>query len=612
MTLTSLADVAAQEFEVNNGNNTSSATIRIAASSGVSLVASGAGSVTAGGAIDYSLSVVNAGPSTAENVVAKDILPPQVDVTSFSISGGGSCSNTPGTGTVTCNAGSVASGSGRTVTVNGRVKANTAQGTVIFNDAQVSSSTDDPSNADNVDTVATTINAGTSGLTVGQVGPAGANAGSTVAYTATITNVGPDAATNTVARESAPTALTITNMTSSQGTCNPEATPIPACNLGTLAASGGSATVTVMGKIRTNTADGTVLFSSIQASSDAFESSNGDNLATTATTVTGVSSGLVVTSSGPATVVAGDTITYDFTVQNVGPDAASNVVVKNAAPSEVEITDFTIAQGDCGLTFGTLSCTLGTLASGGGPIAGSVIGKVKPGVADGTALLDSTSASGTVYESDTGDNVSTVGTTVDAQADLSIALSSSSDPVNLQTPFQWTDLVSNNGPSDAVNVTVVDTIPHLVDDLIVRKLPAQCDRFEETITCTLASLKAGATFPITIELEADVGNGPTLSHSATVSADTTEAAPGDETANLSIGLTAPDLTGSFTSITGNCVPIVGPCLVQGTFHVTNAGNKKSPQSTFKIARSDNTTLGSGDPVLGPSRSVSSTRARRRT
>ena len=86
-----------------------------------------------------------------------------------------------------------------------------------------------------------------------------------------------------------------------------------------------------MGKIRTNTADGTVLFSSIQASSDAFESSNGYNLATTATTVTGVSSGLVVTSSGPATVVAGDTITDDFTVQNVGPDAASNVVVKNAA-----------------------------------------------------------------------------------------------------------------------------------------------------------------------------------------------------------------------------------------------------------------------------------------
>ena len=46
------------------------------------------------------------------------------------------------------------------------------------------------------------------------------------------------------------------------------------------------------------------------------------------------------------------------------------------------------------------------------------------------------------------------------------------------------------------------------------------------------------------------------------------------------------------------MPIVGPCLVQGTFHVTNAGSKPSPQSTFKIARSDNTTLGSGDPVLG--------------
>lgn len=599
VTMSSEANTAAVEFETNNGNNTTTATLRVTASSGVSVTANGPANVTAGTSLTYSVAVSNAGPSTAEAVILKDFVPNEVDITFISTSGG-SCSNTPGSQTVTCNLGNLGSGASRNITISGIVKPNIPDGTVIFNDAQVSSSTADPDNADNVDTVGTTVDGATSGLALVQSGPASATAGNDVTYTSTITNVGTTPAANAVFRAVPPTELDLVSFSASAGDCNANGQTGASCNLGTIVPAG-SRTVSVTYKVRTNTPGGTTLFHTGQVSSDAFESSNSDNLDTDATTITGATSGLTVAISGPATVVAGTPIAYDVTLDNVGVDQATNVQLKDVVPADIDVTGFTISQGNCGATGGgltgtTVTCTVGTLPAGG-QVTATVNGVVKASVADGTIELNTVSATGTVFESDTGDNTATASTTVDAQADLAIDTVDSTDPVNIDTPFRWVNTITNAGPSDATGVVVIDTIPHLVEELKVRVLPSGCDRFEETIKCSLGTIKAGQTVTMNVELEAMVNAGPSISHTVEVASLADDPNLADNTDTETTTLQAPDMVGSFTTLSSACDATLAVCQIKGKFKVTNAGNAKSVQSALRFVYSANTTLGSGDPQL---------------
>jgi len=107
--------------------------------------------VTAGNTLTYTLTVNNAGPSDAQNVVVSDILPAGVTLVSVSSSQGG-CAALP------CNLGTIANGGSATVTINVAVNLSTT-GT-LTNTASVTSDTDDPDNSNNTATENTTSEPG--------------------------------------------------------------------------------------------------------------------------------------------------------------------------------------------------------------------------------------------------------------------------------------------------------------------------------------------------------------------------------------------------------------------------------------------------------------------
>ncbi len=594
-TIASEASVAAGEFEVNNGNNTASGSIRFTAQAGVSITSSATPFADPNTGVQYISTITNEGPSVAENIVAKNFVPSQVTITSFSATQG-SCSNSPGTNTVTCNIGSLAPGVSKQMTVNGLVELETPGGTILFDDTQVTTSTEDPFGGDNTDSATTTVNSGfVHGLSLTQVGSPSATAGDQVTYTATINNTDLETANEVTVREFAPAELDIVSITSSLGACNPNGTTGPVCILGSMGGLS-QATVTVVGKVRTNTPGGTTIYNSMQVTSDAFETNNGDNVDTDGTLIDAATSGLAVGISGPATVVAGTPISWTITVDNVGTDQATNVQLKDVVPAEVDLTGFTTNQGNCGATGNTVTCTIGTVPSGGQAVI-EVDAVVKPGVANGTVLLNSASASGTVFESDTADNSASAFTEVETQADLSIDTVDSTDPVNIDTPFRWVNTITNAGPSDATGVVLIDTIPHLVEELKVRVLPSGCDRFEETIKCSLGTIKAGQTVTMNVELEAMVNAGPAISHTVEVSSLADDPDLTFNTDTETTTLQAPDMIGSFTTLSSACDAALAVCQIKGKFKVTNAGNAKSVQSALRFVYSANTTLGSGDPQL---------------
>lgn len=599
-TISSEASVAAAEFELNNGNNTSSASIRFTAQAGVSIVSSATPTADPNTGVTYNSVITNNGPSVAENIVAKNFVPSQVTITSFS-STQGACSNSPGTNTVSCNIGTLAPGVSRNMTVNGLVKLTTPGGTILFDDTQVTTSTDDPNGADNVDTATTTVNSGFQhGLSLAQTGPISATAGDQITYTTIISNTDLETANEVVVREFAPAELDIVSMTTTLGACNPNGTTGPSCILGSMTGLS-QATVTVTGKVRTNTAGGTIIYNSMQVTSDAFETNNGDNIDTDGTAINAAVSGLNVGITGPGTAVAGTQVDFDLSVINVGSDPATNVQLKDVIPSDIDVTNLVISQGNCSATGGgvtgtTVTCTVGTLPPSA-QVTATIQGILKPGTADGSVLINSVAATGTIFESDTADNTASVSVTVDAQADLSVDTVDSTDPVNIDTPFRWVNTITNAGPSDATGVVLIDTIPHLVEELKVRVLPSGCDRFEETIKCSLGTIKAGASVTMNVELEAMVNAGPAISHTVEVSslADDPDLTFNSDTETTT--LQAPDMVGSFTSLSSACDAALKVCQIKGKYKVTNAGNAKSVQSSLRFVSSANTTLGSGDPQI---------------
>jgi uncharacterized repeat protein (TIGR01451 family) len=106
-----------------------------------------------GGALGYSLTVTNAGPSAATSVLVTDTLPSSVTFVSATPSQG-TCGQSGGT--VSCPLGTINSGSQATVAI--RVTPNVA-GT-IANSASVSSTVGDPTPANNTDTEQTTVTGG--------------------------------------------------------------------------------------------------------------------------------------------------------------------------------------------------------------------------------------------------------------------------------------------------------------------------------------------------------------------------------------------------------------------------------------------------------------------
>ena len=93
---------------------------------------------------------------------------------------------------------------------------------------------------------------------------------------------------------------------------------------------------------------------------------------------------LALTKDAPASVFFGDTFTYTLTVENLGTDDATNVVLVDTLPASVT---FVSATAPCTQAGGVVTCNLGTLANGATAVVEIVV--TAPSVA-GTITNDAT------------------------------------------------------------------------------------------------------------------------------------------------------------------------------------------------------------------------------
>jgi uncharacterized repeat protein (TIGR01451 family) len=327
----------------NDPTNSSSTTTTAVNAANLSITKSdSADPVLVNGNFSYTLSVSNAaGAGQATSVTVSDTLPSGVTLNGPLPAG---CS---GTSTITCNLGTIAAGTSKSVTINVTAPGTPGQ---ISNTATVSSPSD-PS--DSSDTETTDIVAAAN-LSINKTAPATVNQGSTFDYTVTIDNTGPSDATGVVVTDMLPSGLSFVNP-GSDPSCSASGQSV-SCNLGAVAVTDPAEQITI--KVRADTAGN----KSNTASVDSNESSPEDSNQTT-TTVNPLADLAMAKDSNFSTVTAESIFTYRLTVTNNGPGDARNVTVKDALPAGVQ---FVTASQGCRNANNTVTCTSTDLPSAAG------------------------------------------------------------------------------------------------------------------------------------------------------------------------------------------------------------------------------------------------------
>lgn len=524
---TNIATVSSETADPNDENNSASAFTSTPPPPQGDLVVqkSGPGAAAPDTDIPYDITLANAGPDAAGNVVLTDVLPAQVTFVSFVQNSGPSLSCAPlppvgSAGTITCTAVSFASGAIATFTLTTHLSAGATSGTFVSNTATVSSQ-NDPTEENNAASVTTVVSAVDASVT--KTGPASANAGSDLSYTLTVTNAGPDTA-NVNLFDPLPPGTTFVSLMQNSGST-------ALCSAGTANCSVTLATaVSAQFTLVVNAGAATSVTNTATVTTEQFDtdpSNNEDSVITAITPVADVS----VTKAGPANVTAGANATYTITVANAGPSAAANVALTDAVPANTTLVTGSQSSGPsfaCSFppagAGGTITCTNSTLAAGASATFSLTV-QVSAATAAGTSIANTADVTTTTTDPDSADRTSTTTATVVTAADVTVA---KSGPATLiaGTNVTYTVSVTNSGPSNAATVSLTDSLPASTTFVSADQTAgslfncgAPAPGGAGTITCTASTMPPGtATFQFVLNVSPNARGS--LTNTASVSSST--------------------------------------------------------------------------------------------
>ncbi|MDR1790096.1 MAG: DUF11 domain-containing protein [Propionibacteriaceae bacterium] len=506
----------------------------------------------AGQAGTTTLTVTNAGPNTATNVVVTDPVPSYYTPTAVNVtltaSGGsptpGPACPVPATGAqVTCSLGDLPVGTTAVVTIAGQPDSATLD-TSLSNIATVSTDAYDPVMTNNVASVSIPMSHQADLKIAKTTSTTTTAAGTLVTWTLTVTNQCPSSATGTCLSDAEgvvisdnvpdPSKLVLLSATGGTGAGGAQGTVPVSCPTSSFTAvslqctvnsadgtgrltPGATAVVTVTSYIPANVAQGTAVSNSSGVTSTTFDPNQADNISTASVSVAAPSADIALTKTGPDTAVAGSTISYTITAVNNGPSDATGVVIADPQIPGLDFTNATVVADRGGCT--SLPCTIGGLPGpntpgGVGAKANVTIAGVRVDPSFTGTLANTATVSSTSTDPVSSNNTATANTTVTNQADLAITKTASFSKVpapGTDQEVSYTITVTNNGPSAANGFSLTDTLPTTVlsythPDYSFTTGTGSCTFTDPTLSCSgSGSIPVGGTVVLQVNMyEADL------------------------------------------------------------------------------------------------------------
>ena len=568
--------IATSTAESSTANNTANGTTTITApAADLSLTKSDGGvDAVPGTNLVYTLSISNAGPSSAASVSVSDTIPAGLGFVSAT-GAGWTCNFAAGT--VTCTRATLAVGAAPAITLTLSVPAGYSGANPISNSATVTTTTNDPIPGNNTGSDTTPVAPQADLSITKNDGGATASAGGTVVYTLVVTNTGPSDAAGVQVQDATPAGLVFG---SNAGDCT---TPFP-CALGTIAA-GATRTITTTFNVPAGYAGPNPIANTAAVTSTTPDPNGGNNSGSDTTPVTAAQADLsIVKDDAGASVVPGNSVTYTLAVANSGPADASTVSVTDTIPAGLGFVSANGVGWTCGEAAGVVTCTRPALAVGPAPVIALAL-SVPAGYAGANPIVNSASVASATNDPTPGNNTDGENTPVLApSADLSITKDDGGASASAGGSVVYTIVVTNNGPSDAAAVSVADTTP---PGLVFQSNAGACTT---PFPCALGTVPAGATRTITTTFAVPSGyTAPDpITNTATVSSTTNDPSPGNNSDSDTTPLTAPQADLAITKSDGGAGVTPGNNVTY-TLAVTNNG----PADAANLTVSDTVPAGLG-------------------
>ena len=370
------------------------------------------------------------------------------------------------------------------------------------------------------------------------------------------------------------------------------------CNLGDLLGTlGGGSSQAVTLTIRTTAATGATVNAIASVTSTTTDTNLTNNSLTQNTTINNGADLSIAKVASPSSVVAGATVDWTISSQNLGPNNASTITLTDALPGTLTYVSASGTGWSCGHTGanpgGVVTCTRSSAVSGEVlPII--VISTRVTGAVSGTIQNSTTIEAATPADPIAGNNTVFANVTVTTGTDLAITKTVSSPVIGGQNAI-FMLRPRNNGPFNASTVVVTDTLPVGFTFVSASSTDAgwSCSAVSQLVTCarTISPYAVGVGVDNNIRLEAIspvVSSTTSYTNYAAISSATPEA----------------DLTNNATSLTFNVVPdgrdlsiaktktpnpVAQDAIITSHIVVTNLGPSAAPAGSVRITDTLNLT-----------------------
>jgi uncharacterized repeat protein (TIGR01451 family) len=351
-------------------------------------------------------------------------------------------------------------------------------------------------------------------------------AGANITYTQIVTNSGPSAADNATVVATIPANTTLASIGVPAGwSCLngfAGATGNVVCTNANMPGST-SGTFTLVVKVNSGTANGTVINESVSVGSSAIDPNSANNTASVSTIVGGAGPNLSVTNvPSPVPVVAGTDITYTQVVTNTGSSPATGASFSETAVPAVDLT-FVSVTPPAGWSCAGFPGTPCSNPSVGAGVSGTftVLYLVKGTTPSGTTITDTATVTATNQSFGANSAVANDVVATATQADLVLSTAGAPSTVLAGNNITYTQTVTNNGPAAATVANFTEaTPPNTTYQSVLAPAGWTCTTpavgATGNVTCTDPSLASGASANIVVVL-----NVPPSVVAATITATST-------------------------------------------------------------------------------------------